>query len=308
VASHELFHAWNVTRIRPTEMVPYDYSKENYYETGFVTEGYTTYYGDLFLVRSGVFNETQYFTELNTIFKRHFENYGRHNLSLTDSSFDLWIDGYKNLLPSRKVSIYVKGATVALMLDLMIRKQSTNKFSLDDIMTELWLNFGKVEKGYSKQDVYDLIIKYAGAQANTFIENYYEGIVPVENELEELLAYIGCKLTAKNHPESSASLFGFRIETNSLGNFIIEIAPNSIAEKHLSIGDEILTINEQKLVEGEPAQFSENCTLLIKRDHKEKLVTLLANGERYYQIYEISRNIQASAQCKENFKLWIGNE
>jgi len=308
VASHELFHAWNVTRIRPTELMPYDYSKENYYETGFVTEGYTTYYGDLFLVRSGVFDETQYFTELNTIFKRHFENYGRHHLSLTDSSFDLWIDGYKKLLPSRKVSIYVKGATVALMLDLMIRKHSSNECSLDDIMTELWNNFGKIEKGYAKQDVYDLIIKYAGSQANTFIENYYEGIVPVENELKELLAYIGCKLTAKNHPESSASLFGFRTETNSLGTFIMEIAPNSIAEKHLSIGDEILTINEQKVEEGGLTQFTENSRLAIKRNHKEKQITLLASGERYYQIYEITRDAQASDQLKANFRLWIGDE
>ena len=244
VASHELFHAWNVTRIRPTELMPYDYSKENYYETGFVTEGYTTYYGDLFLVRSGVFDETQYFTELNTIFKRHFENYGRHNLSLTDSSFDLWIDGYKKLLPSRKVSIYVKGATVALILDLTIRKHSSNKFSLDDIMTELWENFGKIEKGYSKQDVYDLIIKYAGPQANAFIEKYYEGILPLENEL----------------------------------------------------------------VEGGLAQFTENSSLTIKRNHKEKQITLLANGERYYQIYEITRDAQASDQSKENFKLWMGDE
>ncbi|MEQ6121789.1 PDZ domain-containing protein [Reichenbachiella sp. MALMAid0571] len=308
VASHELFHAWNVTRIRPAEMMPYDYSKENYYETGFVTEGFTTYYGDLFLARSGVFDEIQYLNELNTIFKRHFENYGRHNLSLTDSSFDLWIDGYKKLLPSRKVSIYVKGATVALMLDLTIRKHSSNQHSLDDIMTELWNNFGKIEKGYSKQDVYDLINKYAGAQANAFIEKYYEGIVPVENELKELLAYIGCELTTKNHPESSASLLGFRTETNSLGTIITEIAPNSIAEKHLSVGDEILTINEKKVVEEGLTLFSENCTLLIKRNHKEKLVTLLANDERYYQIYEITRDSHATDQCKENFKLWIGNE
>src|SRR5271169_6174527 len=65
VASHELFHAWNIKSIRPIEMMPYDYTKENYTRLGFVAEGVTTYYGDLFLLRCGVYNLKQYFIEMN---------------------------------------------------------------------------------------------------------------------------------------------------------------------------------------------------------------------------------------------------
>jgi predicted metalloprotease with PDZ domain len=70
ISSHELFHAWNIIKIRPVEMFPYDFSKENYFTTGFVAEGFTTYYGDLFLVRSGVISIEEYFSELNTTFQK----------------------------------------------------------------------------------------------------------------------------------------------------------------------------------------------------------------------------------------------
>ncbi|MDP4680988.1 MAG: PDZ domain-containing protein, partial [Cyclobacteriaceae bacterium] len=274
VASHELFHAWNVTRIRPKELLPYDFSKENYYETGFVTEGFTTYYGDLFLVRSGVFDEAQYFLELNALFKRHFENYGRHNLSITDSSFDLWIDGYKRILPNRKVSIYVKGAILALMLDLTIRRFSNDSNSLDDLIYELWLKFGKKEIGYLKQDVYDLISKYLGSYAGQFITDFYEGTTSLESQLSELSNHIGCELVAKEHPERSASLFGFRIDFIENSYLITEIAPKSQAEQYLSIGDKILAINGSHLNETSLINLEETTNLLIERNHKHRKVEL----------------------------------
>lgn len=308
VASHELFHAWNVTRIRPKELSPYDFSKENYYETGFITEGFTTYYGDLFLARSEVFTESQYFDELNTLFKRHFENYGRHNLSLTESSFDLWIDGYKKILPNRKVSIYVKGAILAFMLDLTIRKSSNNNQSIDDLTFELWEEFGKKEIGYSKQDVYDLISKYADTLAPSFIKDYYEGVRPVEGQLSELLQYIGCELVPKHHPEKLASLFGFRGTLNKSFIEITEIVPTSIAEECLSIGDKILSINGKDVDEDSLLNLKAPSTFSIERNSKVRSVVLVSNGEVYYQLYEIRRSANSSEEAKSNYKKWIKGE
>ena len=102
VSSHELFHVWNVKTIRPIEMFPYDYSKENYSKLGYVCEGLTTYYGDYLLFRSGVFSEEQYFKTLNERLQKHFDNFGRNNLSVADSSFDTWLDGYSPGIPNRK--------------------------------------------------------------------------------------------------------------------------------------------------------------------------------------------------------------
>ena len=305
VASHELFHAWNVTRIRPMELSPYEFSKENYYETGFITEGVTTYYGDLFLVRGEVFTEAQYFDELNALFKRHFENYGRHNLSLTESSFDLWIDGYKKILPNRKVSIYVKGAILAFMLDLTIRKYSNNKQSIDDLTFELWEKFGQKEIGYTKQDVYDLISKYAGALAGGFINDYYEGVEPVEEQLSELLIDIGCELVSKNHPEKQASLFGFRGSLNEGFFEITEIAPSSIAEELLSIGDKILSINGNDINENSLLNMKAPCTFSIDRNAKIKSVELVSTRDKFYQLHEIRRSESSSEEAKSNYKKWI---
>ncbi|HEY1040069.1 MAG TPA: M61 family peptidase, partial [Bacteroidia bacterium] len=130
VSCHELFHTWNVKTIRPAEMLPYDYTKENYARTGYIYEGVTTYYGDKLLYTSGVFTEHQYFETLEERLNKHFHNFGRFNLSLTESSWENWLDGYAPGAPYRKVSIYDEGNLVAFMLDVMIMEATGNKKDL----------------------------------------------------------------------------------------------------------------------------------------------------------------------------------
>ena len=81
VSSHELYHTWNVKAIRPIELFPYDFTKENYSELGYLCEGVTTYMGDLFLLKSKVFTEEEYFNELDKQLQKHFDNPGRFNYS-----------------------------------------------------------------------------------------------------------------------------------------------------------------------------------------------------------------------------------
>ena len=85
-------------------MQPYDYSRENYFRTCYIAEGITTYYGEYLLARSHVRTPAQYFEELNTVLRKHFDDAGGDNLSLADASMDLWLDGYKPGVPDRKVS------------------------------------------------------------------------------------------------------------------------------------------------------------------------------------------------------------
>lgn len=141
VSSHELYHTWNVKAIRPIEMYPYDFTKENYSELGYICEGVTTYQGDLFLLKSGVFNIDQYFKELTTQLQRHFDNSGRFHYSVAESSFDTWLDGYVAGAPGRKVSIYTEGCLLAFVTDVMIRRETGDKYGLDDVMKRLYFNF-----------------------------------------------------------------------------------------------------------------------------------------------------------------------
>jgi hypothetical protein len=152
VSCHELFHSWNIKTIRPIEMQPYDYTKENYSKLGYVCEGITTYYGDYLLYRSGVFNQEQYFQTFNERMQKHFDNHGRYNLSVADSSFDTWLDGYVPGIPNRKTSIYDEGNLLAFCTDIFIRKNSDNKYSLDDVMRYLYKEIALNEKGYSYID------------------------------------------------------------------------------------------------------------------------------------------------------------
>ncbi len=194
VASHELFHAWNIIRIRPTELLPYDFTRENYFDTCFVAEGVTTYYGDLMLRRSGVFDDEAYLKELQVVFKRHFENNGRAFQSLTESSWDLWLDGYEKGVPDRKVSVYHKGAVAALMLDLHIRRLTKHARSLDDVMRQMWVRFGKPFVGYTLDDYRAVAESVAGEGLADYFALCIFGHTALEEPLNEALAWVGLQV------------------------------------------------------------------------------------------------------------------
>ena len=194
IASHELFHAWNIIRIRPVELLPYDFTKETYFQTCFVAEGATTYYGDLMLRQAGVFDDAGYLRELQVLFKRHFENSSRAFQSLVESSWDLWLDGYEKGVPDRKVSVYNKGAVVALMLDLHIRRLTNHARSLDDVMRIMWERFGKPTVGYTLEDYRAVTEAVAGESLDWYYDLCIFGNQPLEAKLNEYLAWVGLQV------------------------------------------------------------------------------------------------------------------
>jgi predicted metalloprotease with PDZ domain len=160
ISSHEFFHLWNIKRIRPSTMLPYDFTKENYSTLGYIYEGITTYLGDLFLLHAGVWNVDQYLASLSADFEKHFNNGGRFNYSVAQSSFDTWLDGYVPGVPERKVSIYTEGLVAAWIADAMLLKSSGKR--LTDVMRELCIYCGNAERGYDEQ-MYVQLLQQAGA-------------------------------------------------------------------------------------------------------------------------------------------------
>ena len=190
LASHELFHAWNICRIRPAELLPYDFTKENYFETCFVAEGVTTYYGDLMLHRSGVFTDAQYQKELEICYRRHFEQADKAAQSLLESSFDLWLDGYSAGIPDRKVSVYHKGAIAAQILDITIRQASNNHRSLDNVMQFLWQRFGKPFIGYTFNDYKCICEEVAGINLDTYFAECIAGKTSLLATLNDKISFL----------------------------------------------------------------------------------------------------------------------
>ncbi len=195
LASHELFHTWNVKRIRPIELMPYDYSRENYFETCFVAEGLTTFYGDWILFRSNAFSQDQFTKEFEATLRRHFENADTASESLLQSSYDLWLDGYKKGIPDRKVSVYHKGAIAALILHHEIQMATKNTKGLDDVMKSLWDKHGKPFIGYSLKDYIEICEDIAGVGLSHYFEKVIAGSESIWDETQAALSHIGFKLS-----------------------------------------------------------------------------------------------------------------
>jgi predicted metalloprotease with PDZ domain len=191
LASHELFHTWNIAKIRPKEILPYDYSKEQYFETCFVAEGFTTYYGDKMLLTSGVITIEEYYLELETTCRRHFENADAASQSLLESSIDLWVDGYEKAIPYKRVSVYDKGAIAAFILDTLIQSKTQNIKSLDNVMQKLWEVYGSQEKGYCYQEIKLICEEVYGESLAPFFDQVIAGNGSIWEITQVALATIG---------------------------------------------------------------------------------------------------------------------
>lgn len=324
VASHELFHAWNVKTIRPADMYPYHYTSENYSRLGWVYEGFTTYYGDLFLARSGFFSAKNYFNEINLRLQRHMDNYGRFNLSVADSSFDTWLDGYSPGVPNRKTSIYDEGSLIALMLDQFIRKSSAHKHSLDDVMRSLYNDFALKQRGYVEHDVKTLVEYFAGKPADEIFNRFINGNESYENYLQELLDDAGCYISKSKSSLFFEERFGFKINAEGVVLKVSAIAPGSPADKSgLSKDDEVICVNDFKVENNlddlirfaidkqlkiAPLSLGEGqgVRLDVFTQKKKRVLNIQATEETFYNRYKIELIKDATNKQQENFRDWTG--
>jgi predicted metalloprotease with PDZ domain len=244
VSSHELYHTWNVKTIRPIEMFPYDFTKENYSRLGYICEGVTTYMGDLFLLKSNVFTLDQYLLEFNAQLQKHFDNHARFNYSVGESSFDTWLDGYVPGAPGRKVSIYTEGCLLAFVMDVMILRETKNKFSLDDVMSRLYFDYALKGKGVSEEDYLAELKNISGFDFGPFFKEFVHGTNPYEAIITESLDYLGLELFHRPSKSYSAGRLGFKAMPMN-GNFVVSaLYPSGPADLGgLMQGDEVMAVN-----------------------------------------------------------------
>ena len=242
VSSHELYHVWNVKNIRPQEMAPYDFSRENYTQMGYVTEGVTTYMGDRILYESGVFSLNQYFEELQKLFQRHFHNDGRNNYSVAESSWDSWLDGYVAGAPARKVSIYVEGALIALICDAKIRKSTSYKKSLHDVMKSMYKGSDKLSP-YDKKIYKEKLESISKSSFDDVFNNLIYNTLDFSNYLESALEVFGWKYEIEKSKNWSWQ-YGFKTKS-TIGKVEIEnvLEKSAAYNSPLVFKDQILAVN-----------------------------------------------------------------
>lgn len=307
VSSHELFHTWNIKYIRPEEMLPYDFTKENYAKTGYVYEGFTTYYGDVMLLTSGVFSVKEYFDTLEERLVKHFHNYARFNLSVADSSWETWLDGYVPGAPYRKTSIYDEGNLIAFMLDVYIMKHSQNKHGLRDVCRALYNNFGKKNKGYNEIDIKNSCNEFATISLNDFFDKYVYGTEDFETSLYECFEYLDIVMEKSKSSFVSESLYGFKTTDFGLNRKVSLVAPYSPAWKAgLSIGDEILAVNgitfKNDFNDWMNYFVQSDITLTVSSSQHLKEIKLVKNNKpvTYFDSIKLKQNEGISP----NFETW----
>lgn len=193
LCSHEYFHSWNVKRLKPAEFSPPDLRRENHTTLLWFFEGITSYYDDLFLVRTGLIPPADYLSLLAQQVTRHLRTPGRTVQSVAQSSFDAWTKYYKTdeNTPNSVVSYYVKGSLVGLCLDLAVRAASQGRASLDDVMRRLWAGHGRSRTGVREEDIRAALVACGGPSLSDSLDAFVHGTD--ELPWQALLADLGIR-------------------------------------------------------------------------------------------------------------------
>lgn len=234
--SHEYFHTWNVKRLRPADFARYDYMQENYTELLWFFEGFTSYYDDLILRRSGLIDQVAYLALVSKNINAVLQTPGRQVQTVAQASFDAWVKYYRQdeNTPNSTVSYYLKGALVALCMDLSLR--AGGKTDLDSVMRALWR---RCDGGpMTEADLLAVLHELSGERYDKRLHDWVHSTK--ELPVAELLQQQGCKIDTDNAP--MAERLGVRVVEHN-GIVVKVVLHGGAAHKAgLAAGDEWLGI------------------------------------------------------------------
>ena len=241
LVSHEYFHTWNVKQLRPKAFAPYDFSKESYSEELWISEGATSYFDDLILLRAGFRAADEYLELIAQMIGSDRERFGNSIQPLAESSFDAWVKYWRNRQNSRNAEsdYYGKGQHVSLLLDLQIRQSSNNRFSLNDVMKAMVQRYPRIA-GFTNKDFIAVCEEFAGTSMKKFFDDYLYGTAPLE--WERVLEYAGLNVIAKD-PSLKNGLGAFTVDAGEK-ILVTGVYPGSpAAQAGIEIQDEIIALN-----------------------------------------------------------------
>lgn len=326
LCSHEYFHSWNVKRIKPLAFTPYVLDRENYTRLLWVFEGITSYYDDLGLVRSGLIKPEGYLDLLAQSVTKVWQTPGRFRQTLAESSFDAWTKFYKQdeNSPNTIVSYYVKGALVALALDLTIRRETEGKQSLDDVMAAAWARFGKTGLGMPEDGFEVLVHEVTGLELKGFFD---AAIRDVEDlPLQELLRDVGVDFTlrpaenatdqggcgARTTPPVSRVSFGMKTREENGRCKVATVMSDSPAQfAGISPGDELVAVSELKVTHASLELLRTRLPVdqpvtvhLFRRD--ELIATRCTPRAAPADVCQLSLDLAATPEAAKARAMWLG--
>ena len=271
LVAHEYFHLWNVKRIRPIELGPFNYDEEVYTSLLWVMEGFTSYYDELMMLRAGYYTQAEYLTKLQSLINYAEGSVGSRVQPVAHASFDAWIKSYRPNENSANttMSYYSRGAVIASVFDAMIINKYNGAKCLDDFMQHLYKTYyEKQDRGFTVAEFKNELAIFTGQDMTIFFKKYIDGteIIP----FNDYFSKVG--VTVKQNALTRAS-FGATVQ-NSGGKVIIKsIRANSAAEDAgLSVNDEVIGCNgyrvDQAMLDGimNGLEVNEEVDLLLSRD------------------------------------------
>jgi predicted metalloprotease with PDZ domain len=306
LCSHELFHSWNVKRIRPACMLPYNFKKENYCSLGYIYEGITTYYGDLILLRCGTYPFEQYSREVEAQLVKHFHNYGRFNQSVADSSMDTWLDGYVPGIPDRKVSIYTEGMLAALILDAHIISLTEGQSNMDDLMRMLYTDFYKENKGYDEAGYQACIEAITAHRFDWYFKEIIHGCGYIEKYLEDALKLLALRYEAIPGDDLPA-FYGLKLTEKSGVISVSQVAPVSEAYRAGIAKDDIIHSINGADPSLKPVLNDGILHITVMRNGKIYEYSI-SERRNYFMNYRFRKDGNATEASKRNFTKWSGME
>lgn len=248
LVAHEYFHLWNVKRLRPQPLGPFDYDNENYTSLLWIAEGFTSYYDDFVIFRSGITKREKFLDVVASNFSRVESVPGMYVQTVAEASTDAWIKYYRPNENSNNATsdYYTKGAALATILDLMLIKESKGSQNLDNLMKDMYSEFYlKQNKGYTEKDIENELVKRLGSKGSDFLNRYVYGLD--RPDWAGLLEPFGIRLLDRNQATKPLTL-GLRLAGNN-GRFTVQNIPNN-GPAYLSgiyIGDEIISVGTRKV-------------------------------------------------------------
>ncbi|HEX5761017.1 MAG TPA: PDZ domain-containing protein [Thermoanaerobaculia bacterium] len=318
LVSHELFHAWNVKRLRPRELqAPFEYETEVYTPSLWIVEGLTSYYDDLLVHRAGLSTRDEYLKRLSRDVERLQTAPGRLVQPLVDSSFDAWIKHYRRdeNTPNSGVSYYTKGALVGFLLDARIRRATAGGASLDDVMRRAFARWSG-PSGYRHDEFLALLSEVAASPLGPWLQKALE--TTEELDYAEALAWFGLRFKdpkAKKEgeePEEPAGWLGVEAEARGGRLVVTEVRRGTPAHAAgVNVEDEILALGgfrvppdklDERLAAYRPGEKTE---LLVAR--RERLVTLaLVLGEEPGEPWRLEVDPGATPEQTARLDAWLG--
>lgn len=243
LVAHEYFHLWNVKRIRPIVLGPFDYDHENYTHMLWVSEGQTEYMANQITQRAGIYTAQQYYDQLATVMSGVENQPGNKQQPVAMASFDAWIRAYRPDENSRnsEISYYDKGEMVGMVLDLMIVQATNGQKHIDDVFRLLYDKFYKgLKRGFTDQEYQDAVAQVAGKRFDDFFQNCVYGTRTLD--YSTALGYVGLSLTKT--PASTTGSLGATI-ANRNGHYIVTYVKRDGTAWNggLNANDEILQLN-----------------------------------------------------------------